>query len=160
MLKKSNIRDHRIKQNFRTHKRTLNHLPKLAKWFICVVSTLMYVWLRVRLQTKWFLVQIPLLSLKLQKSSVLSKVFLDIHATIECRFTLKCIHDIIIAYSQMCRADKYSQHSSIIWPVWLIGWLFVYELKGYGFEFRWWYSLWIFGYSTQVVIQFCSYASQ
>ena len=37
-------------------------------------------------------------------------------------------------YSQMHRTDKYSQHSSIIWPVWLNGWVFVYELSGSGFE--------------------------
>ena len=34
----------------------------------------------------------------------------------------------------MHRADKYSQHSSIIWPVWLNGWVFVYELSGCGFN--------------------------
>ena len=38
--------------------------------------------------------------------------------------------------SQMHRTDKYSQQSSIIWPVWLNGWVFVYELSGYGFESR------------------------
>ena len=37
-------------------------------------------------------------------------------------------------YSQMHRTDKYSQHSSIIWPVWLNGWVFVYEWSGSGFE--------------------------
>ena len=36
----------------------------------------------------------------------------------------------------MHRTDKYSQHSSIIWPVWLNGWVFVYELNGCGFESR------------------------
>ena len=36
----------------------------------------------------------------------------------------------------MHRTDKYSQHSSIIWPVWLNGWVFVYELSGCGFESR------------------------
>ena len=30
---------------------------------------------------------------------VLSKEFLDIQATIECRFTLKHVHDMIITYS-------------------------------------------------------------
>ena len=35
----------------------------------------------------------------------------------------------------MHREDKYSQHSSIIWPVWLNGQVFVYELSGCGFEF-------------------------
>ena len=39
-------------------------------------------------------------------------------------------------YSQMHRTDKYSQHSSIIWPIWLNGWVFVYELNGCGFESR------------------------
>ena len=33
----------------------------------------------------------------------------------------------------MHRTDKYSQHSSIIWPVWLNGWVFVYERNGCGF---------------------------
>ena len=35
----------------------------------------------------------------------------------------------------MHRTDKYSEHSSIIWPVWPNGWVFVYELIGSGFEF-------------------------
>ena len=30
--------------------------------------------------------------------------------------------------------DKYSQHGSIIWPVWLNGSVFVYELSGCGFK--------------------------
>ena len=29
---------------------------------------------------------------------------------------------------------KESQHSSVNWPVWLNGWVFVYELGGCGFE--------------------------
>ena len=32
---------------------------------------------------------------------VLSKEFLDIQATTECRFTLKCAHDMIITYSKI-----------------------------------------------------------
>ena len=67
---------------------------------------------------------------------VSSKEFLDIQATIECGFTLKRVRDMIRTYSQIHRTDKYSQHSSIIWPVWLNGWVFVYELNGCGFEFR------------------------
>ena len=39
---------------------------------------------------------------------------------------------MIRTHSQMHRADKYLQHSSIIWPVWLNGWLFTYELSGSG----------------------------
>ena len=31
---------------------------------------------------------------------------------------------------------KYSQHSSIIWLVWLNGWVLVYELSDSEFEFR------------------------
>ena len=36
----------------------------------------------------------------------------------------------------MHRPDRYSQLSSIIWPIWLNGWVFVYELSGCGFESR------------------------
>ena len=65
-----------------------------------------------------------------------SKEFLDIQATVECGFTLKLVRDMLKTYNQMYRTDKYSQHSSIIWPVWLNGWVFVYELSGCGFESR------------------------
>ena len=41
---------------------------------------------------------------------ILSKEFLDIKGAIECRFTLKLV------------------------PVWLNGWVFVYELSGWGFQ--------------------------
>ena len=47
--------------------------------------------------------------------------FEPIQATIECGFTLKRVRDMIKTYSQMHRTDKYSQHSSIIWPAWLNG---------------------------------------
>ena len=40
-------------------------------------------------------------------------------ATIECRLTLKHVRYVVITYSQMHRAVKYSQHNSIICPVWL-----------------------------------------
>ena len=65
-----------------------------------------------------------------------SKEFLDIQATVECGFTLKLVHDMKKTYNQMHRTDKYSQHSSIIWPVWPNGWVFVYEVSGCGFESR------------------------
>ena len=35
----------------------------------------------------------------------------------------------------MHRTDKYWQYSSAIWPVWLNGWVSVYELSSCGFEF-------------------------
>ena len=54
--------------------------------------------------------------------------------SIECGFTLERVRGMIRTYSQMHRTDKYSQHSSVIWPVWLNGWVFVYELSGCEFE--------------------------
>ena len=36
------------------------------------------------------------------------------------------VHDMIRTYSQMYHTGKYSQRTSIIWAVWLNGWLFVY----------------------------------
>ena len=89
----------------------------------------------VRLRTKWVWVRIPLLSLKLQIWRLLqARSSLTFRQTIECGFTLKLVRDMIITYSQMHHTDKYSQHSLIIWPAWLIGWVFVYELSGCGFE--------------------------
>ena len=55
-----------------------------------------------------------------------SKDFLDIQALIECWFNLKQVRDMIKTYSQVHGKDKYSQHSSNIWPVSLNGWVFVY----------------------------------
>ena len=49
----------------------------------------------------------------------LSKEFPDIHATIKCGFTQKSVREMIQTYSQMHGTNKYSQHSSIIWPAWL-----------------------------------------
>ena len=40
----------------------------------------------------------------------------------------------MLTYSQLHRTDKYSQHSSTIWPVWLNGRVFVYKLSDCGFE--------------------------
>ena len=36
----------------------------------------------------------------------------------------------------MHRTDMYSQYNSIIWPIWLNGWVFFYKLSGCGFESR------------------------
>ena len=62
--------------------------------------------------------------------------------SIECGFTLERVRGMIRTYSQMHRTDKYSQHSSVIWQVWLNGWVFVYELSGCEFESS--YSHWNF----------------
>ena len=43
---------------------------------------------------------------------------------------------MILAYSHTPPTNIYSQNSSIIWPVWLNCWVFVYELSGCGFESR------------------------
>ena len=58
----------------------------------------------------------------------------DIQAIIDCGCTLKRVCDMIRTYGQMRRTDKYSQHSSIILPVWLNGWVFVNKLSGCGFQ--------------------------
>ena len=39
-----------------------------------------------------------------------------------------------VTYSKVHRTYEYSQHSLIICPVWLNGWVFVYELSGCGFK--------------------------
>ena len=39
-----------------------------------------------------------------------------------------------ILNSQIHFTDKYSHRSSVISPVWLNGWVFIYELSGCGFE--------------------------
>ena len=44
--------------------------------------------------------------------------------------------ELITTYSQMHRRDKFSQHSSIIWPVWLNSSVFVYEISGCESESR------------------------
>ena len=47
---------------------------------------------------------------------------------------LKCVHDMKRTYSEMDRADNYSEHSSIIWSFWPNGSVFVYELSGSRFN--------------------------
>ena len=66
----------------------------------------------------------------------MNKEFLYIQAIVEWRLTLNPVSDMIMTCNQMQEADKYSQHSSIIWPVWLNGWPFVYKLNGCWLEFR------------------------
>ena len=46
-----------------------------------------------------------------------NKEFLDTLANIECGFTLKCVLDMIITYSQMHGTDLYSQIRSIVGSV-------------------------------------------
>ena len=91
----------------------LNHLANLAKW------------LSVRLRTKWLWARISMLSVKLQIWRLLRATSsLTFRQTIECGFTMKLVRDLKITYSQVHHEEKYLQHSSIIWPVWLNGWVF------------------------------------
>ena len=45
------------------------------------------------------------------------KEFPDIEGTIECGFTLKHVRDMTGTYSEIHRTYKYSEVSSMIWPV-------------------------------------------
>ena len=67
-------------------------------------------------------------------ASASSKEFLDIQSARECGLTLNHLRDMIRTYIQMHRTDKYSQRSSITFPVQLNGRGFVYELSGCGFD--------------------------
>ena len=93
-------------------------------------------WSTVLFQTKWVWIWILLLSLKFQIWCLREGSSLAFRQTIECRFTLKLVRDIIITYSQMHRTDQFPLHNSIIKPVWLNGWVFDYELSGCRFESR------------------------
>ena len=85
----------------------------------------------------WLWVQIKLLSLNFQIWRLLvARNSLTFRQTIECKFPLKLVREMIISCSQMHSTDRYSQHNSIIWPVWLNGWAFVYELSGLEFKSR------------------------
>ena len=55
--------------------------------------------------------------LNLRFSTCLSKEFLDIQAAVECRFTLKLVHDMIMTYSQYFY-ERSDQNLSFIrtWP--------------------------------------------
>ena len=66
--------------------------------------------------------------------NALDKEFLDIQATIQHEFTLKCKCDMTTTYSHMNRKGKHSQHSSIIWPICLNGLVFFDKLSSYRFE--------------------------
>ena len=86
--------------------------------------------LSVRLQTMWFSCS----HLNFRFPAWFEQEFLDVQATIECGFTLKCVREMTRTYIQMHRTDKYSQ--ILRRPVWINGWVFVYELNGCGFKSR------------------------
>ena len=105
----------------------------------CEYLSVRYIWLYVFIMScMHFRVNSHSIVAWMSRNSLLrigAKLF-DIQATIECGFSLKHICDMIKTYTQMHRTDKYSQHSSIIWSVWLNRWVFVYELSVCRFECR------------------------
>ena len=88
---------------------------------------------RVRLGTNWLWVSVQLQSLKCRISRHL-RARSSLKLNIEFEFILKRVRGTTRTCSQSHRTDKYSEQSSIIWPVWLNGWMFVYELSVSGFE--------------------------
>ena len=58
----------------------------------------------------------------------------NIQTTIDCGFNLKFLRDMKKTSSQMRCKDKYSHLSSIIWCLWSIGLVFVYEQNDCVFE--------------------------
>ena len=91
------------------------------------------VWVLVYKLTGWGF-ESSLAHLNLKCLAFLGKEFLGIQAAVECGFTLKHVPDMKRTYSLMNCSSKYTQHSSIIWPVWLNGPVSVYELSGFGFD--------------------------
>ena len=53
-----------------------------------------------------------------------------------------------------CHLTVYSKHSSVIWPVWLNGWVFLYELSGSGFQSNLFFST-SFGYCSGYMFKSC-----
>ena len=98
----SGIRTH----NHLVRKRTLNHLVKVAIFDIRPL---------VRLRTKSLWVRILFLSLKLQIWRLLpARSSLTFRQTIECRFTLKLVCDMIIIYNlwNIVFQKTFSKHST------------------------------------------------
>ena len=78
----------------------------------------------------------PCSYLSFRYSFVFSKKFLDVQATIASQVTVKCVCDMIIIYSWIYCIDKFSQHNSIILPVWLLLSVSIYKLSGGCFRSR------------------------
>ena len=104
-------------------KKTLNHLAKLAKWLSCAQSTyyrVLYSFdcmlLSCHVQFSGWIYTLHFLNLHSRINKLVTQ-FLNVHSIVN-----KIVRDMIITCSQMHRKDKYSQHSSIIWTVWLNGW--------------------------------------
>ena len=71
-------------------------------------------WLSVPLRTKWLWVRIPLPSLKLQTWRLLrARSSLTFRRTLECRFTLKLVRDMIITHNQIDLIQRHSGEHSL-----------------------------------------------
>ena len=117
--------------NHLVYKQTLNHLAKLAKWLRCFVSTYLsgafncMLLCHIHVPEWIFTLYLPECQGTLTQNRRM------------CGFTLKYICDMIRTYSEMCCTDMYLQHRSIIWVVWLNGWVFGYKLSGCGLKYCW-----------------------
>ena len=107
----------------------INYLASLSKW------------LSFRLPDKCILLIVLLQSLKLKilhlfearNSFTLKQLYIKV--TAEFGFSLKCARDMVRTYNQIHGTDNYSQYKSIFSPVSLNGWVFIYDLDGYGFSY-------------------------
>ena len=116
----------------------LNHLVSLAKWLGVCLAKRLAKWLGVRLGQMVVGSNPPnAITYTSDFMPASRKEFPEIKATTDCGFTLKCQCNMIRTYSQVHRTDKYSQHSSIIWPARPNSLVFAYELSGCGFESSW-----------------------
>ena len=107
-------------QNHLVRKWTLDHLPNCSNdwavlWvLICTMHlTVCSLHVRYTFQSESTLYS----NFNFRFRACFEQGVLDIQATIECGFTLTRVRDMRWIYSQMHRTDKYSEHSSIIWPV-------------------------------------------
>ena len=101
----------------------LNQLASLAKW------------LSVCLETRWFCVPFQLLLLKLYilhpLRATLSLIFRPLQSvdSLWNMYVTWQEHKVKIAGTNKC-----SQHSPVIWPVWLNGWVFIYDVSVFELE--------------------------
>ena len=106
-------------------------------------------WLSVPLWTKWLWIRVQMQSLKLQYLHLLwakSPLTFGYYRV----DSLKRVREMIKIYTQMHRTDNYSQHSSMIMPLWPSDWVFIYELSGCGFESS----------CSHLNLRFCAYFEQ
>ena len=91
--------------------------------------------MNIRLRSNCLTVRVQLQSLKFQIARLFGvRRFWTFKQLYRVWFTLKHIVGMKRTYSQKQDTDKCSQHSAVIWPVRLNGWVFVYEISGCGFE--------------------------